>query len=123
MLFSISVTDIGGGLRLYWFQKCSLSLELDEEGREVLLDSGESKEYIEEEVNGPLETGDGLEKDDGDHLKWKKTPEKNQNNHNIEVSSSNSMYDTFIHTPKMKCFQSRPGCVRTTVDGQQIRGK
>ena len=81
MLFSISVTDIGGGLRLYWFQKCSLSLELDE-------DSGESKEYIEEEVNGPLEKGDGLEKDDDDHLKWKKTPERKTGAQEVCLQSS-----------------------------------
>ena len=88
MLFSISVTDIGGGLRLYWFQKCSLSLELDEEGGEVPLDSGESKEYIEEEVNGPLEKGDGLEKDDDDHLKWKKTPERKTGAQEVCLQSS-----------------------------------
>ena len=86
MLFSISVTDNGGGLRLYWFQKCSL--ELDEEGGEVPIDSGESKEYIEEEVNGPLEKEDGLEKDDDDHLKWKKTPERKTGAQEVCLQSS-----------------------------------
>ena len=54
---------MGGGLRLYWFQKCSLSVEFDddEEGVEVPLDSGERDEYIEEGVKDSLEAEEDLE--------------------------------------------------------------
>ena len=58
MLFSMSGMEIGGGLRRYWFQKCSLSLlEFStEEGVELPL------EFIEEGVEDPLEIEEGLEK-------------------------------------------------------------
>ena len=58
ILFSISGIEMGGGLRLYWFQKCSLSLlEFStEEGVELPL------EFIEEGVEDPLEIEEGLEK-------------------------------------------------------------
>ena len=52
----MSGIEIGGGLRLYWFQKCSLLLlEFAEEGVEVPL------EFIEEGVKDPLEIEEGLE--------------------------------------------------------------
>ena len=56
ILLSISGIEIGGGLRLYWFQKCSLSLlDFVEEGVEVPL------EFIEEGVKDPLKVEEGLE--------------------------------------------------------------
>ena len=60
----MSGIDIGGGLRLYWFQKFSLSVDFDEEGVEAPLDSGESDEYIEEGVKDPLEMEEGLQKEE-----------------------------------------------------------
>ena len=62
ILFNISGTEIGGGLRLYWFQKCSLSVDFDDgEGVEVPLDAGEREEYIEEGVKDSLEVEEDLE--------------------------------------------------------------
>ena len=55
ILFSISGIEMGGGLRLYWFQKCSLSLEFAEEGVEAPL------EFIEEGVKDPVEIEEDLE--------------------------------------------------------------
>ena len=55
ILFSISGIEMGGGLRLYWFQKCSLSLEFVEEGVEAPL------EFIEDGVKDPVEIEEGLE--------------------------------------------------------------
>ena len=55
ILLSISGIEIGEGLRLYWFQKCSLSLlDFAEEGVEVPL------EFIEEGVKDPLKVEEGL---------------------------------------------------------------